>query len=473
MTNTKKMAIIGGGPVGVLSALFFGRDGWEIELYEQRDDLSNPLNKDFSIRKSINLALSERGIQSLRCLGLDEIILDNTVPMYGRMVHHKQGKQEFHKYDVHGNYINSINRNILVMKLFNEVKKFSNIKLFFNCKVVNCDIDTGTVFFKKIDYNTDELFKTTVDLIVGCDGVYSIVRQSLERKTTINFEKKYVDRLKSMWCEFSIPAIIKNDKACYSIDPNCLHVWPRKTFMLIALPNQDKTFTCTLFMPKAMFEEVKTESNLLELFNENFPDAKDLIGSEELVKQFFHNPKSHLVTIKCNPYFYKSKCVVLGDAAHCMLPFYGQGMNCGFEDVKILNQFINSNPTNIEKALMDYSDTRHIDAITICDLTLHNWEDMRLSIISREYLIRKKIEDFLYLRLPFLGIVPLYTMISFSNIRYSLALKKWERQKKILNFLIYTGEIGICVSIIYLITQVMLGSIKILNNPSINKFFIS
>ncbi|KAG5438075.1 hypothetical protein PCANB_000422 [Pneumocystis canis] len=432
MISTKKIAIIGGGPVGLLSALFFGRDGWEVELYEQRHDIRNLSNKDFLTGKSINLTLSERGIESLRHIGLDKAILENTIPMYGRMIHDKQGKQTCHIYDVYGKFINVIDRKWLITRLFDEAEKFSNIKLFFCSKVIDCDIDAGIVWFKKNENNTNNLFKTTVDLIIGCDGVYSTVRR-------VNFEKKYFD---SMWCEFNIPAIVKNNTTHYAIDPNYLHIWPRKTFMFIALPNLNKTFTCTLFMPKIMFEEIKTEYDLLELFNKNFSDARDLIGTEELIKQFFGNPKLPLVTIKCNPYFYKSKCVIIGDASHCMLPFYGQGMNCGFEDVRLLYQFINSNPTNMEKALMDYSNTRYIDVVAMCDLALHNWEDMRSSVISKEYLIRKKIEDFLYLRFPFLGIVPLYTMISFSNIRYSLALEKWRKNKRILDFLIYTGGIG-------------------------------
>lgn len=457
MTSIKKIAIVGGGPVGALTALFFGFNGWEIELYERRDDIRNSLNKTPILGKSINLALSERGIKSLSLIGLDKIILENAIPMYGRMIHDKQGKQIFHKYNVHGKYINAIDRKWLTAKLLDKAEEFPNIKLFFGCKVVDCDFDSGVVWFKRNNCHTNDLNKTNADLIIGCDGVHSIVRKSLERKITVNFERKYID---SIWCEFIIPAVIKDNIIHYAIDPNYLHIWPRKTFMFIALPNTDKSFTCTLFMPKAMYEEIKTEYDLLELFNKNFSDAMNLIGPDELVKQFFRNPKLPLMTIKCDPYFYKSKCVIIGDASHCMVPFYGQGMNCGFEDVRLLYQFINSNPTNIEKALMDYSNMRYIDAVTICDLALHNWEDMRSSVISQRYLIRKKIENFLYLRFPFLGITPLYTMISFSNIRYSLAFKKWKRQKKILDFLIYTGGIGIFGSIIYFTVQTVFRKLR-------------
>lgn len=459
MSNIKKIAIVGGGPVGALSALFFGRDGWEVELYERRYDIRNSSNINPSAGKSINLALSERGIESLRHIGLDKVILENAIPMYGRMIHDKQGKQVSRKYDVYGRYINSIDRNWLTIKLLDEAEKFSNIKLFFGCNVVNCDFDTGIIWFKKNNHDTDNLVKAYADFIIGCDGVYSTVRQSLERKTMVNFEKKYID---SMWCEFNIPAITKDNKIYCAIDPNYLHIWPRRTFMFIALPNINKTFTCTLFMPKAMFEEIKTEYDVLKLFNENFPDVKNIIGPKELVKQFFTNPKSSLLTIKCSPYSYKSKCVIIGDASHCMLPFYGQGMNCGFEDVRLLYQLIKLNPTNLEKALINYSNTRYVDVVAMCDLALYNWEDMRSSVISHEYLIRKKIEDFLYLRFPFLGIIPLYTMISFSNIRYSLALKKWKRQSKILDFLIYTSGISAFSSIIYLITRTMFKNMKIL-----------
>ncbi|KTW28770.1 hypothetical protein T552_01400 [Pneumocystis carinii B80] len=459
MENIKKIAIVGGGPVGALSALFFGKNGWEVELYERRHDIRNSLNDNLSAGKSINLALSERGIESLRHIGLDKVILENAIPMYGRMIHSREGKQTRRKYDVYGRYINSIDRKWLTAKLLNEAEKLSNVKLFFDCKVVDCDFDTGTVWFRR-SHDINNLVKTNVDFIIGCDGVYSTVRQSLEKKITVDFEKKYID---SMWCEFSIPALIKNEEIHYAIDPNYLHIWPRKTFMFIALPNTNKTFTCTLFMPKTMFEKIETEHDLLELFEQNFPDLINLIGHNELVKQFFTNPKSPLVTIKCKPHFYKSKCVIIGDASHCMVPFYGQGMNCGFEDVRLLYQLINSNSTNLEKALINYSNTRYVDVVAMCDLALHNWEDMRTSI-SQGYAIKKIIEDFLYLRFPLLGIVPLYTMISFSNIRYSLALEKWKRQRKILDFLIYMGGIGTFGSIMYFATRIIFKSMKFLTN---------
>ncbi|CAG8766612.1 1847_t:CDS:2, partial [Cetraspora pellucida] len=229
----------------------------------------------------------------------------------------------------------------------------------------------------------------------------------------------------------------------FAMDPNHLHIWPRHTFMMIALPNLDKSFTCTLFMPKETFDSIKTERELINFFEVYFSDSIPLIGEQRL-KEYFRNPIGSLISIKCKPYHYRNRALIIGDAAHCMVPFYGQGMNCGFQDVELLNSiferfniaaFHNDNyDDKLELALEEYTKLRHEDAVAICDLAMHNYIEMRSSVINPWYLMRRRVESWLHWLFPTL-IIPLYTMISFSTVRYSEAMKRWQWQSFLLNII--------------------------------------
>ncbi|KAJ3064529.1 hypothetical protein HDU98_012077 [Podochytrium sp. JEL0797] len=247
----------------------------------------------------------------------------------------------------------------------------------------------------------------------------------------------------------------------YQMDPNHLHIWPRQTFMMIALPNIDKSFTVTLFMPWSNFDALKTPDDLMLFFNDKFADAIPLIGRELLVKDYFKNPKGALVTVKCKPYHYKASCLILGDAAHAMVPFYGQGMNCGFEDCLVLDEILTKHigarntetsrmpsPQKIAKALEEYSSVRNADAEAICDLAMHNYVEMRSSVTKLSYKLRKHLEGFLHRLFP-QSIIPLYTMVSFTRIPYSQALRvhtnrgKWyDFIGRVVAFWAVTGVVG-------------------------------
>ncbi|KAJ1674175.1 kynurenine 3-monooxygenase, mitochondrial precursor, partial [Spiromyces aspiralis] len=269
----------------------------------------------------------------------------------------------------------------------------------------------------------------TADLVIGADGAHSKVRSQLQRK------------------------VINGD---YVMPPNYLHIWPRKTFMLIALPNLDRSFTCTLFMPWSVFQSIKTDHDLVGLFRAYFPDALALIGEEKLKREYFANPKCSLGYVKCKPYHYKDRVVILGDAAHCMVPFYGQGMNCGFEDVAVLDRILRSiagyqsqftshlSDDQIESALAHYSATRPKNAAAIVDLALHNYIEMRSNVISLSYKFWNYVERILQRFMPHY-VIPLYSMVSFSHRPYSEVIDRWKRQTAILHNTIKLFALAIVV----------------------------
>ncbi|KAK9352538.1 hypothetical protein V1505DRAFT_305894 [Lipomyces doorenjongii] len=432
MSDAKTVAIVGAGPVGSLAALYFANDGWNVTLYDLRNDprLERTPGSTASPGKSINLALSHRGIEGLKGAStrLAHMITDNVVPVYGRMIHDKKGRQESQAYDVHGQHINAVDRGWLNWALLDEADERPNVELKFGHRLLQCDFDARMVKF----ITKDGEVEVNVDLVIGADGAHSTVRNQLMRvaRQRVDFEQKYIDAL---WCEISIPPHVTEDgKEEYPLDPNHLHIWPRKTFMLMSLANigDDKSFTGTLFMPQSNFDDITYPQDVLDFFRTYFPDVIPLIGEEYLVKQFFNNPKGSLVSIKCTPYHYLDRCVLIGDAAHAMVPFYGQGMNCGFEDVQQLFMHMKANNA-VSSALEKYTLVRRQDLFAISDLAMANYVEMRSSVTSKMYLARKHTEEFLYKHFPGLGIRTLYNMVSFSSVPYHIALKRSIRQGKL------------------------------------------
>ncbi|KAK9479043.1 hypothetical protein V1514DRAFT_305458 [Lipomyces japonicus] len=430
MDIRRSVAIIGAGPVGTLAALYFANEGWDVSLYDLRQDprLDKHGNDGrSSTGKSINLALSHRGIEGLRGASpqLAELIVSNVVPVYGRMIHDTRGRQQSQLYDVHGDHINAVDRGWLNNILIDQAEKRENISLKFQYRLLQCDFDARTALF----HTPSGEIEVKADLVVGADGAHSAVRRQLMRAARVDFEQKYIDTL---WCEISIPPKVGADgKDEYPLDPNHLHIWPRKTFMLMSLANigDDKSFTGTLFMSPSQFEDLTYPTDVTELFQANFPDVIPLVGEKNLQHQVFNNPKGSLVSVKCNPYHYSDRCVLIGDAAHAMVPFYGQGMNCGFEDVQQLFYCLKSS-NSVASGLSAYTKTRRSDLFAISDLAMANYIEMRSSVTSRTYLARKHAEEFLYKYFPRLGIRTLYHMVSFTSIPYHVALRTSKRQAR-------------------------------------------
>ncbi|XP_008768017.1 kynurenine 3-monooxygenase isoform X4 [Rattus norvegicus] len=263
----------------------------------------------------------------------------------------------------------------------------------------------------------------TCDLIVGCDGAYSTVRAHLMKKPRFDYSQQYIPH---GYMELTIPP--KNGE--YAMEPNCLHIWPRNAFMMIALPNMDKSFTCTLFMSFEEFEKLPTHSDVLDFFQKNFPDAIPLMGEQALMRDFFLLPAQPMISVKCSPFHLKSRCVLMGDAAHAIVPFFGQGMNAGFEDCLVFDELMDKFNNDLSVCLPEFSRFRIPDDHAISDLSMYNYIEMRAHVNSRWFLFQRLLDKFLHALMPS-TFIPLYTMVAFTRIRYHEAVLRWHWQKKI------------------------------------------
>ena len=354
--------------------------------------------------------------------------------MHGRYIHNLIGSTAFQPYGKEGQYINSVSRSMLNMKL-TDVAEQHGVDIFFNEKCVAIDFSSNNVEFE----NVTSFQKTRIqaDIIFGADGAFSATRlQHQLQSDRFEYHQFYID------CGYKELSILPNANGEFAIMKNALHIWPRKDFMMIALPNLDGSFTCTLFFPfegEHSFESLTTEEKVVNFFTETFPDAFPLMPT--LVQDFFRNPTSSLVTVKCFPWIRDEKFALIGDAAHAIVPFYGQGMNCGFEDCRILNELIDKHDSDWKAILHEYQIQRKPDADAIADLAIENFTEMRERTADPKFLLQKKIEARLHEKYPEKWI-PAYTQVTFSpDIRYSDALKRSTRQEKIMQEIMQTSDI--------------------------------
>lgn len=434
---SESVAVVGGGPVGCLAALAFSKLGFKVTVFEMR---SNPLEDDEHKKslRSINLAVSDRGIRAMRAVSeeMAERILQHVIPMKGRMIHDITGlKQESQLYGLFGESIKSIDRLFLNRCLVTELMN-SDVEVHFNMKLVGLEHignegDKPRLTFTTVNKETKSF---DFDYAIGADGAHSQFRYQMQRGMRLDVSQKYVDM---QYLELSIPpaeGAKPGSPESFSIDANHLHIWPRKDFMLIALANGDGSFTSTFFSPWQLIDSIKSASDFLAFFKSNFPDAYELIGEEALIYAFDKQPRGSLMQVAVSPYASPSSRVLLiGDAAHSMVPFYGQGMNCGFEDVHVLMQLIKKHG-GVDKAFANYTEARQDDLRAICDLALKNFKEMSARVIDPFYLLRKKVDYFLGKASgPLFTWVPMYSMISFrGDIPYSKAVAIEKRQARIL-----------------------------------------
>lgn len=357
--------------------------------------------------------------------------------MHGRMIHSRSATgtltQASQAYDVHGRFIRSVDRGGLNNRLLDELEKMPNVKFCFHHKMTGADFRKKKAWFEvsqsgdKPTSGRREEIEVDFDLLLGADGAHSAARHHMMKFAQMDYSQEYIDCL---WCEFTIPPSESND---FRISPHHLHIWPAGSFMFIALPSLDKSFTCTLFGPTSLFAKLGSDAReLLELFEGSFPGVvPDLISKDNIQRQFQRNPHLPLINIKCAPHHFSDSLVILGDAANAIVPFYGQGMNAGLESVRILFSKLDGF-SDRKAALSAYTDERVADAHSIADLALSNYVEMRSSVTSPVYKIRKFVEETLYHYLPSLGWATQYSRVSFSNMRYSEAAAKSKRQKKVL-----------------------------------------
>ena len=413
-----KFVLIGSGLAGGLLAAFLGRRGHEIDLYERRAD---PREGSIAAGRSINLALSTRGIHALEQIGIAHEVLRHAIPMRGRMIHEKSGNLHFAPYDIDPNKnINSIGRAALNTTVIEAALRSPNVRVHFNYRCTDVDLDSTVAVLRHSSAAADTAATTVSgDAIIGVDGAYSAVRESMRRKIdNFEYEESY---LAHGYKELTIPP---GPNESWQMEKNALHIWPRKSFMMIALPNPDGSFTCTLFWEfqgARSFATVETDDDIRRFFDDEFPDAVPLMPN--LIEDFRQNPTGSLVTIQCAPWSYTEKVCLLGDAAHAVVPFYGQGMNAAFEDCVVLDECLAAFPQDRHRAFIEYFERRKPNTDALAELALGNFIEMRDKTASRVFRAKKKLDHYLESALPG-RYLPLYTMVTFTRIPYAEAARR-------------------------------------------------
>jgi kynurenine 3-monooxygenase len=426
----KNITIVGAGLVGSLLGIYLARRGYKISIYERRPDMRK---EKISAGRSINLALSDRGLLALDKVGLADEIKKIAIPMNGRFIHNQDGSTAFQPYGKEGQYINSVSRGTLNMKLM-DLAEQQGIDIHFNHKCESIDWKRNTISFES---NNSELQTKNFELLFGADGAFSAARlQHQLQHERFEYHQHYID---CGYKELTIPPTAAGE---FAMEINALHIWPRKDYMLIALPNLDKTFTCTLFFPfegATSFKELDTEQKVKAFFEMTFPDALPLMP--DYINEFFHNPTSALVTVKCSPWIRDDRFALIGDAAHAIVPFFGQGMNAGFEDCRILDELIGQYNDDWEMILQQYQASRKPDADAIADLAINNFTEMRERTADPKFLLQKKIEAKLHEKYPDKWI-PAYAQVTFSpHIRYSEALERGQKQEAIMQYVMNIPDV--------------------------------
>ncbi|WP_285763379.1 FAD-dependent oxidoreductase [Biformimicrobium ophioploci] len=418
-----KIVIAGGGLVGAMAACFLGRRGFEVEVYERRMDLRA---HDISAGRSINLALANRGIYPLEQLGLMEKVREMMIPMCGRMIHDQKGEQNFQPYGQREEeVIYSISRGDLNRLLLDAAEETGNVSFFFEHRVESVDFDSNRVVFVCEETGSEK--SVVFDRLIGADGAGSRVRQAL---VSAQDGRDYLQPLDHSYKELEIPA---GNGGAFQIEKGALHIWPRGGFMLIALPNMDGSFTVTLFLPNQgaiSFDALQTRESVFEFFEQYFPDVDALMPG--LVDDFFSNPTGKLGTVRCEPWHLGGKAVLIGDAAHAVVPFHGQGMNCGFEDCAVLDECIAEFGADWERVFSEYDRLRAPNGNAIADMALENYIEMRDSVSDPEFLLKKAIGFGLQNRWPEL-FTPRYGMVMFQRIPYAEAQRRGAINQRILD----------------------------------------
>ncbi len=411
------MTIMGAGLSGALLAARLADLGYRVDLYERRPD---PRKAGADSGRSINLALSTRGLAALHEIGLEADVLRLAIPMRGRMIHPVSGELAYQQYGVTGTEaINSISRSGLNIALLNAAEQRRGVRIRFNQRCVNVDFDKQLAEVQ--DETTREARPVPYEVLLAADGAFSAVRSAMQRRDRFNYDQSY---LTHAYKELSIPP---DANGSHRLEKHALHIWPRRSYMMIALPNLDGSFTCTLFAPfdgPHGINALRSDDDIRAYFRERFPDALEHMPT--LVEDFHANPTSSLATIRCFPWRIAGSAVLLGDAAHAVVPFYGQGMNASFEDVSVLAECLQRHP-DTDSAFADYETRRKPDADAIAQLALDNFIEMRDHAGSPAFRRRKKLEN-LVARLFPTQYMPLYTMVSFTTIPYAKAVAKARAQ---------------------------------------------
>ncbi|MDX9789327.1 MAG: NAD(P)/FAD-dependent oxidoreductase [Candidatus Kapabacteria bacterium] len=420
MQTPQKIAVVGSGLVGTLLAVYLKKIGHTVHVFDRSPDIRTI---EFSGR-SINLVMSDRGWKTLEKIGFAEEIKKIGIPVDKRAIHMQDSKLNYQYYGKEGEAIYSLSRGVLNKKMI-ELAEAAGVEFFFEHRVWDVTLSEATLHIGETERGEWKQLK--YDKVFGADGAFSRIRHRMQRQSMFNYSQEFMN---IGYKELHIPA---NPDGSHKIDKHSLHIWPRGDFMLMALSNPDGTFTCTLFMPfegENSFEQLKDEESLVSFFAEYFPDTKEVIP--DLVHDFFKNPTSYLVMMKCFPWTYQDKIALIGDSAHAIVPFYGQGMNAGFEDITVLGEMIEKYDDDWKQIFSEYEKSRKPNADAIAELSYQNFIEMSAKTADEKFLLQKDIEKWFSDKHPDLW-MPLYSRVTFSLQPYSEALAIGNIQDQIMN----------------------------------------
>lgn len=421
----RKVTIVGAGLVGSLWAVFLRRRGHTVSVYERRRDPRKHLTDG---GRSINLVITSRGLYGLERAGMLKMAMDLAVPVYGRMIHTKSGQTMYQAYGQQNECNYSISRAMLNRALIDEAEKLG-AKMFFDHDLTALDLEG-----KRCTFSTSRgPAESSYDLLFGTDGAGSRVRKQLVDQVPKEFQDR-IDWLEADYKELTMPL---SAAGIAPLKTDCLHIWPRGQHMMMALANRDGSFTVTVYLPKkdapVAFDSLDSSEAIENLFESEFPDAISLMP--QFVEEWERNPQGALGTVRASKWIYQDSVALMGDAAHAIVPFFGQGMNCGFEDCTTLLKLIEDLDDNWKRALELYDQVQRPNAGAIADMALENWVEMRDRVADEKFLMRKKIESLVEQRFP--GIYKSrYGMITYTLVPYSLAQKAGLVQDKIMNQLV-------------------------------------
>lgn len=434
VSSLPAITLIGAGLAGSLFSLYLARRGFTVDIYERRPDMRKV---QIGGGRSINLALSTRGIHALQDVGLHEQIMKIAIPMKGRMIHSPAGELAFQRYGKDDTeVIYATSRSELNIALMNAAEKQNNVRIHFNQRCTGMNVETGEITL--IDEISGSSTSVQTSTVIGTDGSASAIRTAIGESITFDFSEQY---LEYGYKELIIPA---GHEGKFLLEKNALHIWPRGAYMLIALPNINGSFTCTFFFPfkgAVSFASLDSEAKVLEFFRQQFPDAVALMPG--LLEDYFTNPTGSMVTITCSPWHVGGKVALLGDAAHAIVPFFGQGMNCAFEDCTVLDEIIGNmekgegerekgeKSMGWEKVFREFERQRKVNTDAIADMAVENFVEMRDHVANPKFLLKKKVEQELEKRYPG-KFIPKYSMVTFHRIPYVVALAKGKVQDEIL-----------------------------------------
>jgi len=417
--SPKNIAIVGSGLVGSLLAIYLRQFGHQITVFDRRPDIRTI---EFSGR-SINLAMSDRGWNALREVGIEERIKKIAIPLDKRAMHVLGKPLYFQKYGKDGEAIWSISRGVLNKKMI-DLAEEAGVLFKFNEKIWDVDLPTATLYSGETEKSEWKAYK--YDLVFGCDGAFSRIRHKMQRRSRFDYSQDFLD---VGYKELTIPP---NADGTHKLDKNSFHIWPRGRFMFIAMPNLDGSFTCTLFLPfegEVSFEKITTKEEATAFFTRYFPNVMQDI--ENLTHDFFQNPTSAMVTMKCYPWTYWDKVALVGDSAHAVVPFFGQGMNAGFEDIFVLSRIMKQFGDDWERIFQTFQEERKPNADAIAELSYRNFIEMSSKTADPKFLLQKKIEKWFSEKYPALWI-PTYSRVTFSHRPYAEALAIGDIQESIM-----------------------------------------